>query len=113
LDTVKPLNIQFVPKPVETKPVSKPVKVHFIDEGLTSADVQSEELTDIVDLYLEEVVSDAKSRGVMSSGLEEFLKSPTIMGEWHKVDIVYDAGIVGLKSKKDRSVSIVRRALRN
>jgi hypothetical protein len=89
-------------------------KVHFADEGLTSADVQSGELTDILNGYLDEVVTDATARGVMSVELEEYLKSPTIMGEWDSDgETKYELGKVGIKDKGVRSVSIVRRALRD
>jgi hypothetical protein len=101
-NSVEPLNVKHVPTPKE---------VHFANE-LTSAEMQSEELTDILDCYLDEVVTDAASRGVISSGLEEFLKSPTIMGEWKKGDLVYTVQDTGGKGKGVRSVSIVRRALR-
>ena len=102
-NSVEPLNVQHVPTPRE---------VHFSNE-LTSAEVQSEELTDILNCYLDEVVTDAASRGVMSSGLEEFLKSPTIMGEWKNDDMVHTVQNTGEKGKGIRFVSIVRRALRN
>ena len=103
LNSVEPLNVKHAPTPKE---------VHFADE-LTSAEVQSEELTDILNCYLDEVVTDATSRGVMSSGLEEFLKSPTIMGEWKSGDMVYTVQNNDGKGKKARCVSMVRRALRN
>ena len=103
LNSVEPLNVKHVPTPKE---------VHFANE-LTSAEMQSEELADILDCYLDEVVTDATSRGVMSSGLEEFLKSPTIMGEWRKGDVVYTVQDAGGKGRGVRSVSIVRRALRD
>ena len=101
-NSVEPLNVKHVPTPKD---------VHFSDE-LTSAEVQSEELTDILNCYLDEFVTDAASRGVMSSGLEEFLKSPTIMGEWKNDDMVYTENTGG-KGKGVRTVSIVRRALRD
>jgi hypothetical protein len=110
-DDVMPLNIQHSPKPVDTPHIQKPKDVHFVDDGITSADVQSQELTNILNVYLEEVVTDASSRGVMSSGLKEYLKSPTIMGEWEdSADFEND---VGPKEQGSMSVSMVRIALRN
>lgn len=52
------------------------------DQPLTSAEEQSSDLADILNSYLDEVVKDAIERGVMSTELEEYLKSPTIMDEW-------------------------------
>lgn len=115
-DVVMPLKIQHVSSPVEIQEIIKPKEVHFIDDGITSADVQSQELTNIVNGYLDEIVSDATSRGVMSSRLEGYLKSPTIMGEWDNVQVdivVPNEEFDGLKGTRNRFVSIVRRALRN
>lgn len=53
-----------------------------LGKSLDSAEVQSSDLTDILNNYLDDVVKDAIERGVMSSELEEYLKSPTIMDEW-------------------------------
>ena len=108
---VKPLNIRPVTI-LEDNPSPKG-KVRLADVGLTSADVQSGELTDILDLYLDQVINDAKSRGVMPSGLEEYLKSPTIMDEWkNDLAIVYEDKPTG-NGNGVRTVSIVRRALRS
>jgi len=47
----------------------------------------------------------------MSSGLEEYLKSPTIMDEWkNNLEIVYEDKPTG-NGNVMRTVSIVRRAL--
>jgi hypothetical protein len=90
--------------------MSPKTKVRFVDDGLTSADAQSDELTSILNVYLDEIIDDAKSRGVMSSGLEEYLKSPTIMGEWkNDLEVIYEAPV--RKGNGVRTVSIVRRAL--
>ena len=112
-DTVTPLNIQRIPEPkaLNIHHTLKPKEVHWADEGITSADVQCGELTNILDLYLDEIVTDAASRGVISAGLEEYLKSPTIMGEWDKMDIVDDVGIAGVKENGKGFVSIIRQAL--
>jgi hypothetical protein len=90
--------------------MSPKIKVGFADDGLTSADAQFDELTSILNGYLDEVINDAKSRGVMSSGLEEYLKSPTIMGEW-KNDLEVISEEPAGKGNGVRTVSIVRRAL--
>lgn len=109
LSPIAPLNIQPVHVP-EQLPNQK-TKVRSADEGLTSADAQSSDLTNILDSYLDEIISDAKARGVMSAGLEEYLKSPTIMGEWkNDLQIIYEDKPVG-NGDVVRTVSIVRRAL--
>ena len=111
LSPIKPLNIQPVTI-LEDIPSPKG-KVRFADVGLTSADVQSGELTDILDLYLDQIINDAKSRGVMPAGLEEYLKSPTIMDEWkNDLAIVYEDK-PARNGNAVRTVSIVRRALRS
>jgi hypothetical protein len=84
-----------------------------ISAALTSAEAQCAELTDILDLYLEEIVTDATARGVMSSHLRSYLRST---GDDDSED---DGGPSDLRMRLSvrprdgiRSVSIVRRALR-
>lgn len=108
LSPIRPLNIQPV-RGIE-QVTSPKTKAPFTDDGLTSADAQFDELTGILNGYLDEIINDAKSRGVMSSGLEEYLKSPTIMGEWKNDLEVISEEPVG-KGTGVRTVSIVRRAL--
>jgi hypothetical protein len=104
LSSIKPLNVQ----PVK-RPGSKPVRL--VDEGLTSADMQSSELADILNLYLDEIIDDARARGVMSASLEEYLRSPTIMGEWNNdLEIIYEDKPVG-EGNVLRTVSVVRKSL--
>lgn len=65
-----PLNIQQVPlRQVEL---------------VSGVDVQSAEITEILDLYLTEIVADATARGVMSEGLKAFLESP-VGKDWEVV----------------------------
>jgi hypothetical protein len=83
---------------------------------LTSADIESHELTSILDFYLEETVTDAVARGVMSNDLVQFLKSPTIMGEWGPYSAsspVYEEiyNLLG-SSDSERPVTVIREALR-
>ena len=92
-----PLNIQQVPlRQVEL---------------VSGVDVQSAEITDIVDIYLAEIVADATSREVMSEGLKAFLESP-VGRDW---DVVRELERQGSLSERERvrSVSLVRRALKN
>lgn len=101
ISPVKPLHIQRDPSAEEDLLTG--------DSGYTGGD-----LAEIVNCYLEEIVSDATARGVMSTELECYLKSPSIMGEWDrpiKVSIS-EVDDIPLEKKKVRFVSIVRRALR-
>jgi hypothetical protein len=100
LSPIEPLRITHISPENEPSPVKEPTQVVG----------QSDELTDILDFYIDYVVADATARGVMSSDLEQFLNSPEsaeASGE-SLVEIPNE----GLQGKGVRSVSIVRRALR-
>lgn len=100
LSPIAPLRITRIPTETEPSPVKEPKRVV----------TQSDELTDILDFYLDYVVADATARGVMSSELEKFLSSPD------SEDIPRESVIAvpndRMQGKEVRSVSIVRRALR-
>lgn len=100
LASIEPLHIKHVSAEKASSPVKEPARV----------DTQSEELTDILDYYLDYVVADATARGVMSSELEQFLSSPG-SAETPSQNPVEPLN-VGFQGKGVCSVSIVRRALR-
>jgi len=105
-------------RPLQPKHQS-PVEVEIVTGDASPAENQSQELTEILDLYLDEIVADPE-RGDMSPALMEFLRSPTIMGEW---DNIFDetppvkgvnqgvTRVVSVKRKDGSWVSIIRRAL--
>lgn len=74
---------------------------------------QSMGLTDILDMYLDEIVGDATSRGVMSSNLSRFLNEETPDAETLETEEGEDEIVVETNMKGVRFVSIVRRALRD
>ena len=100
LTSTAPLHITRIVAEKVPSPVKEPAHV----------EAQSEELTDILDYYLDYVVADATARGVMSSQLEQFLNSPGSAESLRENAV--EAVNVGLQDKTVRSVSIVRRALR-
>ena len=100
LTPTEPLHIRHIPTEQELSPLKE----------RTRSDSESEELTDILDFYLDYVVADATARGVMSSELEKFLHSPD-SAEAPRESVI-DIEDNRLKAKGVRSVSIVRRALR-
>jgi len=95
--------------------VPKAVVVSHTDPSLVSshAEAQSAELTDILDMYLNEVIADATSRGVMSAELSEYLRSPP-MEEEEEEEVKRFPATLPLETcrGKARSVNIVREALR-
>lgn len=123
-DRPLPLRIETDFPPVEPlKPSTSPLHLNSRpSEGpraerrkvLSPAEVQSaaEELSDLVDFYLEEFIADATTRGVMSPNLGEYLKSPV---SEKTVEIVEEtpAPVSSEGIRKVRFVSMVRRALRS
>jgi hypothetical protein len=80
---------------------------------VSAVDIQSAEITEILDLYLAEVVADATRRGVMSWELRSFLESP-VRTDWEvEREEEGEEGVTEREREKVRSVSLVRRALRS
>lgn len=79
---------------------------------MSAVDIQSAEITEILDLYLAEVVADATRRGVMSWELRSFLESP-VRTDWEVEREEGQEGVTEREREKVRSVSLVRRALRS
>ena len=79
---------------------------------MSAVDIQSAEITEILDLYLAEVVADATRRGVMSWELRSFLESP-VRSDWEVEREKEGEGVTEREREKVRSVSLVRRALRS
>lgn len=76
-------------------------------------DVQSAEITEILDLYLAEIVADATARGVMSEALKSFLESP-VRKDWEiEGELERQGSLSERERERVRSVSLVRRALKN
>ena len=82
-------------------------------DKLPSAEVQTEELNEIVDRYLDELIADATARGVMSVELSDYL---TKLGgdeqEQEEQQIPMTLPLESGRKKSVRFVSLVRRALR-
>ena len=96
--SVEPLDLKYVPR--------REVQL------VSAVDIQSAEITEILDLYLAEVVADATRRGVMSWELRAFLESP-VRSDWEvEREEEGEEGLMEREREKVRSVSLVRRALR-
>ena len=95
---MEPLDLKYVPR--------REVQL------VSAVDIQSAEITEILDLYLAEVVADATRRGVMSWELRAFLESP-VRSDWEvEREEEGEEGLMEREREKVRSVSLVRRALR-
>lgn len=82
-------------------------------ELVSAVDIQSAEITEILDLYLAEIVADATNRGVMSLELKAYLESP-VLKEWElERELERQDSMTEKEKERVRSVSLVRRALRN
>jgi hypothetical protein len=82
-------------------------------ELVSAVDIQSAEITEILDLYLAEIVADASNRGVMSLELRSYLESPVVK-EWElESELERQDSMTEKEKDRVRSVSLVRRALRN
>ena len=81
----------------------------------SAVDVQSAEITEILDLYLSEIIADATARGVMSSELRSYLEnqSPEVTDWELERELQRQDSMTEKERERVRSVSLVRRALRN
>ena len=73
-----------------------------------SAYAETGELASIVDSYIDELVSIAAARGVISFELVRYLKAPDSMGESEDEEESYESS----DEEDENSVSMVRKALR-
>ena len=124
-DRPLPLRIETDFPPVEPlKPSTSPLHLNSRPSKgtraerrkvLSPAEVQSaaEELSDLVDFYLEEFIASATTRGVMSPTLGEYLKSPVSEESVEIVEQEIPATVSLEGRKRVRFVSMVRRALRS
>ena len=81
----------------------------------SGVDIQSAEITEILDLYLSEIIADATTRGVMSDDLRRYLESESpggmTEGELER-ELERQSSMTERERERVRSVSLVRRALR-
>lgn len=81
----------------------------------SAVDIQSAEITEILDLYLSEIIADATARGVMSSELRSYLESESPgITDWElERELERQDSMTAKEKERVSSVSLVRRALRS
>jgi len=109
------INIPTV-EPLKIKQHSTVIPRETFPDVFSPIQAQSAEITGILDLYLDELVTEARSRGVISPDLSEYLKSSRTEKEEEEEVVqktTVDLTAPALPEKnKIRYVSMVRRALR-